>query len=333
MRYGETFVETTIPPDRPNPQKRNVLINRLKKAPWWLLLMALILIYLYFTLSENPVYVNFWNRIQSGIEITVRVSIRAYALALVIGLVLALMRLSDNFFFYQISTFYVELIRGIPTLVLVFYVALGLTPKLAEWLNALGNWLVNNDLDISGKGTYLARLRSRDINEEYRVVVALAISYSAFLSEIFRAGIQSVPIGQIEAAKSLGLNRWKTTSLIVLPQAFRTILPPLGNDFIAMLKESSLVSAVGIQDITQRGRTLQYSSFRVFEIFNVVALTYLVLTLSLAIMVKALEWHLDEKQSKPQWYINASRQGARIFSIDTYQDLFSYLIKRLKRLP
>lgn len=338
-----SYVETQVPPSRPNPQKRNLLINRIKRAPWWLLAMILMLIFLYITLSHSPVYRNLWygneakegDGIVDGIAVTIRVSIRAYALALVMGLILALMRMSRNFLIHQTSTFYVELIRGIPTLVLVFYVAVGLPPKITEGLNQVGNFLVEHNLDYDGKGTYLAEMQNRDLNKhvsaEYRAVAALAISYSAFLSEIFRAGIQSVHSGQIEAAKSLGLSRSKTFLLIMLPQAFRTVLPPLGNDFIAMLKESSLVSVLGVADLTKRGQIEQASSFRVFEIFNTVALTYLSLTLVLSIIVKAIEWHLDEKQPKPAWYEKASRQAGRLLSLELYQDLFVYVRRSLFR--
>lgn len=342
MSASQAYVETHVPPTRPNPQKRNLLFKRIKKAPWWLLFIALFIAYAYSKFAPNPLYHTVWEGVKIGIETTIRVTLRAYLISLIFGLILALMRLSSSFFLYQISTFYVELVRGIPTLVLVFYVALGITPKLAEWLNEFGQWtvetrihweidgqvLVDTNLDLAGKGTYLAQLKTRDIDQEYRVIMALAISYSAFMSEIFRAGIQSVHTGQIEAAKSLGLNRWKTLLLVVLPQAIRTILPPLGNDFIALLKESSLVSAVGIEDITRRGQTIAASRFRYLEVYNVVALTYLVLTLSLAILVKAIEWHLDEGRSKPAWYLSLSRYITYILTLGFIGDLWAYLRSR-----
>lgn len=283
---------------RPNPQKRNILIQRIKRAPWWLLVVSLALIYIVLSVSDRPEYQIIWDAVKTGIRTTIVVSVQAYAIAVLLGLVFALMRLSRNFFLYQFSTLYVEVIRGIPTLVLVLYFALALTPKLVDWSNELGAWLVENNLDLFGQATYIRDLKTRDVDQQHRVVAALAISYSAFLSEIFRAGIQSVDFGQIEAARSLGLNRWRVTGLIVLPQAFRTVLPPLANDFIAMLKESSLVSVVGVEDITRRGRTYSASTFRFFETYNVVALTYLVLTLSLAMAVKLLEAYMDRGKRK-----------------------------------
>lgn len=334
-----SYVERLPASDRPNPHKRNLLINRVKKAPWWLLVIALALIYIISELSEIEVYNTIWAGIEQGIRVTVRVSIRGYTFALILGLLIALMRLSNNFILYQVSTLYVEVIRGIPTLILVLYVALGLTPELVKQANVAGKWLLDHQITVGGVGTYFATLNIRNpsISLERRVIVALAVSYSAFLSEVFRAGIQSVDKGQVEAAKSLGLRRHQVLVLVVLPQAFRVILPPLGNDFIAMLKESSLVSVVGVEDITRRGRTMSTATFRVFETYNVVALTYLVLTLSLALMVKALEWHLDERSPKPVWYKAISRRVSALLSPDTYlfgvMDLLQNGWSRIRKGP
>lgn len=326
-----SYVETHLPPpDRPNPQKRNLLINRLKKAPWWLLVILLALTYIVGELAKIEVYETIWYGLEEGIRVTVRVSIRAYAFALIFGLLIALMRLSNNFFLYQFSTLYVEVIRGIPTLILVIYVALGLTPELVKQANVAGAWLVDQQVTIWGIGAYFKTLHIRDpsISLERRVVLALAVSYSAFLSEIFRAGIQSIDRGQIEAAKSLGLKRPQVMMLVVLPQAFRIILPPLGNDFIAMLKESSLVSVVGVEDITRRGRTMSTATFRVFETYNVVALTYLALTLTLALIVKIIEWHFDERSPKPQWYRYITSRIGTWLSPGTYWFMLIDMLQR-----
>ena len=117
--------------------------------------------------------------------------------------------------------------------------------------------------------------------------------HSAFLSEVFRAGIDSIEAGQREAGVSLGMTRWQIMRFIVLPQAFRNVLPPLANDFISMLKESSLVPIVGVNDITRQGATFASANFLFFQSYNVIALTYFVLTLTLAIAVKTLEAYLD----------------------------------------
>ncbi|MCI0713385.1 MAG: amino acid ABC transporter permease [Chloroflexi bacterium] len=311
------YVEKVPPPTRPNPQKRNLLIQRLVKAPWWLLAMLQLIVYIYGEWSESVVYQTIWQSVRQGIDVTIYVAIWAYSIALLVGLTLALMRLSNSFFLYQPATLYVEIVRGIPTLVLVLYVAVSLTPKMVEQLNIAGEWMLEkhdlvisiggdeifrqNDIDtnVFDRGTVWSQTRTRDIENRDRAIVALAISYSAFLSEVFRAGIQSIDRGQVEAARSLGLSRFHTMLLIMLPQAIRIILPPLGNDFIAMLKETSLVAVLGVEDITRRGQTTAASTFRFFETYNVVAMTYLVLTLNLAILVKLIEAYTRSSRRIP----------------------------------
>ena len=123
----------------------------------------------------------------------------------------------------------------------------------------------------------------RDLNFTVRAIFALTIGYSAFISEIFRAGIESIGRGQMEAARSLGMSYGQAMRYVILPQAVRNVLPPLGNDFIAMLKDSSLVSVLGVQDITQIGKVYSASTFRFFETYNVVAYLYLVMTVGLAL--------------------------------------------------
>jgi polar amino acid transport system permease protein len=299
-----TVVPDTSPVSRPNPQKRNILIQRLARAPWWLLLLALLIILFAASVSDRYPYPIVWNAVQDGIVVTIRVSIVAYTLAIILALVVALLRRSSNPIIYQIVTLYVESVRGIPTLVLVYYMALAAIPKLIQLGNDFGEWLtwvritlVITDSTIyhitfQGIGSALRDFSVRDFPNEYRAVIGLAISYSAFLSEIFRAGIESVGVGQHEAASSLGMTRWQVMRLIVLPQAIRVVIPPLANDFIAMLKESSLVSILGVEDITRQGQTYAASTFTFFQVYNVVALTYLVLTLSLSMLVKLLEMYL-----------------------------------------
>ena len=119
-----------------------------------------------------------------------------------------------------------------------------------------------------------------------------------FLQQIvFRAGIESVDVGQSEAASSLGMNRWQTMRFVVLPQAVRRVLPPLGNDFIAMLKDSALVSVLGVQDITQMGKVYASGSFRFFETYSIVAYIYLILTVGLSLVLRAFERRLRRSQS------------------------------------
>jgi polar amino acid transport system permease protein len=282
-------METT--PARPNPQKRNLLIKRLARAPWWLLMAALLIVAFVLTNAENTVYQEVFAQVRQGIWTTIWVSVVAYFLSIILGLVLALLRLSRNPIIYQFTTLYVEIVRGIPTLVLVYFIVLALTPQVVTLLNSVGAWLLEQSL-LPQVGEALQTLRTRDVDNTARAIVGLAISYSAFISEIFRAGIESIDYGQYDAGFSLGMTRGQVMRLIILPQAVRNILPPLANDFIALLKESSLVSIVGVQDITRQGGTYGAANFRFFESYTVVAATYLVLTLTLSILVKGLSVYL-----------------------------------------
>ncbi len=126
----------------------------------------------------------------------------------------------------------------------------------------------------------------------WRAIIALTIGYSAFIAEVFRAGILSVDKGQVEAAKALGLSRYQRFRLVVFPQAVRVILPPLGNDFVAMVKDSSLVSVLGVADITQMGKVYASGSFRFFETYSIVAYVYLILTIGLSLGLRRLEQRL-----------------------------------------
>jgi polar amino acid transport system permease protein len=144
----------------------------------------------------------------------------------------------------------------------------------------------------------LEPLRNRDFSLLWRAIIALTIAYSAFLSEVFRAGLASVDPGQIEAAKALGLSGWQRFRHIVFPQAFRTILPPLGNDLVAMVKDSSLVSVLGVTDITQLGKVTAAGNFRYFETYNIVALIYLTMTITLSLALRRLEARLRDSEKR-----------------------------------
>lgn len=281
----------------PRFYKRNLLIRRLSRAPWWLLMAALLILLFAMSASSDETYQEIWGQVSQGIIITISVSVVAYTLALLVGLAVALLRRSNNVVIYQVATFYVEVIRGIPTLVLVYYIVLALVPEMVRLGNELGLWMAANGV-LPAIGSSLAAVKTRDIDNSARAILGLTISYSAFLSEIFRAGIESIGEGQREAGMSLGMSRWQVLRYIILPQAFRNVLPPLANDFIAMLKESSLVSIVGVEDITRQGATYASANFTFFKSYNVVALTYLVLTLTLASLVKLMEVYLDRGKTR-----------------------------------
>jgi polar amino acid transport system permease protein len=199
--------------------------------------------------------------VPDGILVTFEVTVGAIALALVIGLVAGLGRIAQNRLVNGCAALYVEVIRGIPLLVQIFYIyyALGRVVKVPALASA---------------------------------IVAMAVCYGAYIGEVVRAGIQSIPKGQSEAAAALGMSRPQALRHVILPQAFRVILPPIGNEFIALLKDSSLVSIIAVADLLRRGREFASESFAYFETYTVIALVYLVITLFLSKIIGLLEERL-----------------------------------------
>lgn len=252
-----------------------------KEFPWWLAVAAAIAVAVAVFVATSDIYAQVFSTVAKGIGITVFVTLVGFSLASMLGLGIALMGLSGSVWLRQISRFYVEIIRGVPILVLLFWIAFVGAPAFVAGWNAATAPLQEAGL--------LPPLQVRDVSLLWRAIIALTIGYSAFISEVFRAGIQSVDPGQIEAAKALGLTRFQRFRLIILPQAIRTILPPLGNDFVAMVKDSSLVSVLGVADITQMGKVYASGSFRFFETYSIVAYIYLVLTVGLSLALRALE--------------------------------------------
>jgi polar amino acid transport system permease protein len=171
---------------------------------------------------------------------------------------------------YTISTLYVEVIRGVPMLVIVLYMGFAITPVVRD---ASENW-VTGQINLRGLPA---------------AIIALSFGYGAYLAEIYRAGIESIPRGQMEAARSLGMSYFQAMRYVILPQAIRVVLPPLGNDFIAMLKDSSLISVIALPEILQQGRLWISRNFRAFEGYNTVAMLYLVMTLMLSLLVRYIE--------------------------------------------
>ena len=196
--------------------------------------------------------------ILGGVWLTILVCVLGILLAIPLALLGALGRLSKNPVFYGISGFYVSFIRGTPLIVQIFFVYLGL-PQLGQYAPGPLQGLFILGTVTSG-------------------VLALGINYGAYMAEIFRAGIQSVGHGQVEAAQALGMTRAQTMRRIVLPQAVRVIIPPTGNEFIAMIKDSSLVGVVGLQEVFFRASKIGRQYFQNLETLVVAALIYWILT-------------------------------------------------------
>lgn len=204
----------------------------------------------------------------SGFWYTILLSLTSLAISIPVGLVVGLLGLSSNRIFLGFNRSYVEVVRSIPLLVLILWVYYGLP-----------------ELDVR-------------ISLFWSGVIALAIGESAFQAEIFRGGIQSVPKGQIEAAKSISLSYSDTMRYVILPQAIRRILPAMGNQFIYVVKMSSLVSIIGAPELTRKANELIVTEYRALEIYTVLALEYLVLVLLLSAGVRWLERRMGADERK-----------------------------------
>lgn len=226
---------------------------------------AVTLIVLLPVISPTP-YAEIIRVLPDGILRTFQVTVASILLALVIGLITGLGRISKITLINRIATIYVEVIRGIPLLVQLFYIYYAL-----------------------GKFVQVPRMGA--------AIIAMSVCYGAYMGEIFRAGIQSIPKGQMEAALAIGMSRRQALRLIILPQTFRVILPPIGNEFIALLKDSSLVSILAVSDLLRRGREYASVSFRYFETYTLVALCYLVLTLFFSKLVAVMEERLERRDT------------------------------------
>jgi polar amino acid transport system permease protein len=209
------------------------------------------------TVKPDP-YVAILKFLPDGIIVTFEVTVMSIVCALFIGLFAGLGRISKNRFINGAASLYVEVIRGIPLLVQLFYI-------------------------------YYALAKIVQVPDLASAVIAMAVCYGAYMGEIFRAGIQSIPKGQSEAARSLGMTPAQSMFHVILPQAVKTILPPVGNEFVALLKDSSLVSILAVADLLRRGREYASESFNYFEAYTVIALVYLIITLFLSKLISIME--------------------------------------------
>lgn len=239
----------------------------------WLLVFGVVLVIIGLIVFKPEPFSRIFLFVQDGIYVTMSVTAISFLLMLLVGLVVALARLSKNRFLVGLSTSFVEIIRGIPLLV-----------QLLSWYFAFPILIqsLGKSLHIGAFENYLA-------NPVVMAVIGLSFCYSAYMSEVYRAGIQSISKGQMEAARSLGMNYFQAMRHVILPQAIRVILPPVGNEFISLLKDSSLISVVAVADMTRRGREFMAANFIPIETWVMVALLYLVMTLVAARIVHWIE--------------------------------------------
>ena len=256
--------------DREDPHVEPAFRIERGRFPYWLVLLVLILGYMGYLTFFDPQYARARTAIVPGLVITIRATLLAFVLALIIGLVPGLSRIANNTVIRTLATTYVEFIRGVPILVLIFVVALVVVP------------LVYDALGIPNR-----------LPQEMRATIALALIYGGYVAEVFRAGVESISPGQMEASRSLGMTKGKAMRFVVLPQAVRNVLPALGNDFISMLKDSSLLSVLGVVEITQETRLFSNSTFQFREGFLVLTFLYLTMTLVLSLLVGWLGRRLE----------------------------------------
>ena len=242
--------------------------------PWWGAVILAILVWMAFKIITDDDYDLAWTRIWPGLRITIEATAEIFAIALVIGLVFGMGQLSRNVVSRNVARTYVEFVRGIPILPLMFTLALVIVPQATNALNGRLDAWFGWEFKLSF---------------QWRAVVTVALIYGAYMAEVFRGGIQSIPPGQVEAGRSLGLSRRQTMNSVVLPQAMRAMIPPLGNNFIAILKDTSLLSVLGVLEITQRARQFSASSFKFREGYFVSVFIYLVLVMALSLLLSVLE--------------------------------------------
>jgi len=225
---------------------------------WRVAFIGAIAVVVYLALVRPDPYLKILKFVPDGILVTFEVTIESILLALVIGLFTGLGRISKNRLLNGVASLYVEVVRGIPLLVQLFYI-----------FYALGRLVI--------------------VPATASAVIAMAICYGAYMAEIFRAGIESIPKGQMEAARSLGMTSSQAMRHVILPQAVKTILPPIGNEFVALLKDSSLVSILAVSALLRRGREFASESFTYFETYTMVALIYLIITLVFSKLISLME--------------------------------------------
>ncbi len=249
---------------------------------WWHLVFAVAFLIWFLTKVRPYPFLEIWLFIADGILVTLRLVATSFVFILIVSLLGGLGRISKNRVIYAISSLYVELIRGIPLLVQLLFIWFALPQVLDGFGNALA--AMAPSLQPQAEAIIAARL-----DPYAAAVLGLTICYGAYGSEVFRAGISSIHHGQVEAARSLGMTPVQAMRYVILPQAVRVILPPVGNEFVALLKDSSLVSVLAVSDLTRRGREYMARTFLSFDTWILVALCYLVLTLFSSRVVEHIE--------------------------------------------
>ncbi len=241
-----------------------------KDRPYWLWVMLGLIGLLVLAVIFNDDYQEAFFEIIPGMRLTLILTAGSFVLSMALGLLIGIARVSNNKFASTAAQVYIEFVRGVPMIVFIFAIALVLVPEAVNGFN----------------GLFGTEVKTRTVSFAWRGGIALCLFYAAFIAEVFRAGIQSVPSGQIEAGKAVGLSSRSIMRHITLPQAVRNTFPALGNDLIALMKDTSLVSVIAAAELTYEARIYQGSSFKVRETFFILMVIYVTLTLTLSLILR-----------------------------------------------
>jgi polar amino acid transport system permease protein len=288
------------------------LAKRIIARQSWFIAFLVIDVLILISIRNSPVLQEAWEYIIPGLSTTIQVTILSFIGATILGLIVAFGRISRNVFIYNLSTFYVEIFRGLPLLVIILIFAFALIPAgvdviagTADTTDAAGavvpgapgipflDDLIQRLVGIPEDRIAETKLRTRDIDPLARIVFAFAVTYGAFMSEVFRAGIESIGRGQMEAARSLGMSYWQAMRYIIMPQAIRNVLPAVANNFILLLKDTSLASVVAVPEISHLTRQYASNRFRYPEGLLVLSFLYANLTILLSMGVAWMEHRLN----------------------------------------
>ena len=241
-------------------RRRARTLFRIKSLGMWVVLIGALIGYLWATGNIDTEFISLWGPfILGGAGVTILLSVVSIILATILAIFGAMGRLSRNPYINGVASLYVSLVRGTPLIVQIFFIFFGL-PQV---------------------GIVLPSIPAG--------IIALSFNYGAYMTEIFRAGIQAVPGGQREAAQSLGMQERHVMTRIVLPQAFRIVIPAIGNDFVAMIKDSALVSTIAVQELLWRASQVGTQNFRSLEALLIAAGVYWVLTIVFSFFQERLE--------------------------------------------
>jgi polar amino acid transport system permease protein len=309
--------QTTMPGMRHSFSISRVGGNFIRRRSWLMMFVVLDILVIV-GIRTNDILIDAWNFIWPGINLTLQITVVSFLIAIVIGLITTFGRISKNIIFYNLSTFYVEIFRGLPLLVIILIFAFWVTPAFVGLVTGIsgGSDLQNAPntvqqpaipflddtiqrmVGIPEERISTTVLRTRDIDPLWRIMFAFGLTYGAFMSEVFRAGIESIGFGQMEAARSLGMSYIQAMRFIILPQAIRNVLPALANNFVFLLKDTSLASVVAVPEISQLTRQYSSNKFRYPEGLLILSFIYANATIVLSMGVYYLESRLQVHRSK-----------------------------------